>query len=102
MTMESEEIRDPDPEAYHTIMEYLKKVNARIDTLTIELEEIKESVKKPAEDPQKGEIMGYCEECKHPLTSTEIEEESVCPYCQKSTKCTKDKPSEGLGLFGLF
>jgi len=98
MSLESEEIQDIDPEGYHTIMAYFKKVNERIDTLTTELEEIKESLKKPAEDTQKGETIGYCEECKHPLTSKECEG-SVCPYCQKSTKYKQAKPSEGLGLF---
>jgi hypothetical protein len=42
MSLESEEIQDIDPEGYHTIMAYFKKVNERMDTLSTQIEEIKE------------------------------------------------------------
>lgn len=97
----SEESQDIDPEGYHTIMEYIKKVNERIDTLSTKIEQVEESFKKSAQESPKAEIVGYCEECRHPLTSKECEG-SVCPYCRKSTKYKQAKPSEGLGLLGLF
>lgn len=79
-------------EAYHEIMEYLRKkeeqLAGELARMQGEIEQLEESFKKIPKDTSKGEIMGYCKECRHPLTNTEIKEEPVCPYCRKTSKYT--------------
>jgi rubrerythrin len=79
-------------EAYHRVLEYQRKLvheqDEELAELGAEIENIKEFLKKASKDTSKSEIVGYCKECKHPLTNTEIKEEPVCPHCRETTKYT--------------